>query len=184
MRTFFVILALAVMAFGIYGCEDEQDRRDAERTAERAAQEAERAVEQATREAERNLDRELERAEAELDRVREKLDETELSEEEIERIARDVEESVNNGLARLGQVLEDIGTRIQEDADVKVVDFREFRALLPSELMNMERIDWKGSNKSAFSMRFSKLEGHSHPGSGHDERIGRHGIRLHREGNR
>lgn len=61
-------------------------------------------------------------------------------------------------MARLGQVLEDIGTRIQEDADVKVVDFREFRALLPSELMNMERIDWKGSNKSAFSMRFSKLE--------------------------
>lgn len=154
MRTFFVILALAVMAFGIYGCEEEQDRRDVERTAERAAREAERAA----RDVERDVNRELDRAEAELERVREKLEETELSEKEIERIAQDVEESVSKGLARVGQVLEEIGTRIQEDADVKVVDFREFRSLLPSELMDMERVDWKGSNKSAFSMRFSKLE--------------------------
>ena len=165
MRTFFVILALAVMAFGIYGCEEEQDRRDAERTVERAGRDAERAAEQAAREAERasrdierNVNRELDRAEAELDRVREKLEETELSEEEIDRIARDVEESVSKGLARVGQVLEEIGTRIQEDADVNVVDFRDFRSLLPSELMDMERVDWEGSNKSAFSMRFSKLE--------------------------
>ena len=154
MRTFFVIFALAVMAFGIYGCEEEQDRRDAERTAERAARDAERAA----REVERDVNRELEKAEAELNRVREKLEDTELSEEELYRIAKDVEESVTNGLARVGKVLEEIGTRIQEDADVKVVDFREFRELLPSDLMGMERVDWKGSNKSAFSMRFSKLE--------------------------
>ncbi|MDA0874931.1 MAG: hypothetical protein O3C45_07690 [Bacteroidetes bacterium] len=165
MRTFFVILALAVMAFGIYGCEDEQDRRDAERAAERASREAERAsreVERSAREVERSVDRELERAEAELERVREKLEDRleskELTDEEIERIAQDVEESVTNGLARLGEVLDQIGTRIQEDADVQVVDFRDFRDLLPSDLMDMERVDWEGANKSALGMRFSKLE--------------------------
>ena len=152
MRTFFVILAVAVLAFGIYGCEEEQDhRRDADRVSEEVA-----------RDIERDLDRELDRAAKEIDRVRDRIDEhlddQELSDEEIERIKRDVEESVTTGLARVGKVLEEIGTRIQEDADVDVVDFREFRELLPSDLMDMERTDWEGANKSAFGMRFSKLE--------------------------
>lgn len=152
MRTFFVILALAVFAFGIYGCEEEQDRR----------RDADRVTEEVARDIERDLDRELERAEEEIDRVRdrieEQLDDEKLTKEEIERIKRDVEESVTTGLARVGKVLEEIGTRIQEDADVEVVDFREFRELLPSDLMGMDRIDWEGANKSAFGMRFSKLE--------------------------
>lgn len=151
MRTFFAILAVSVLFFGIYGCEDEQAQRDDTRVSE-----------EMTRDIERDLDRELERAEEEIARARERiereLEDSELTDEEIERIKKNVEESVSSGLSRVGQVLEEIGTRIQEDSDVSVVDFRDFRDVLPSELMDMERIDWNGANKSALGMRFSKLE--------------------------
>ncbi|MDE2996169.1 MAG: hypothetical protein OXT73_05455 [Bacteroidota bacterium] len=155
MRTFFVILALAVIAFGIYGCEDDQSRSEEYRVSEEFERDVERDVE-------RSVERELERAEEEIrraqERVERELEESELTDEEIQRIKKDVEESVSTGLARVGKVLEEIGTRIQEDADVEVIDFRDFRDLLPSELMDMERIDWNGSNKRALGMRFSKLE--------------------------
>jgi hypothetical protein len=155
MRTFFVILAIGVMLFGIYGCEDEQAQREEFVVSEEAARDVERDIE-------RSVDRELERAEEEIRRARERieseLEEAELSDEEVERLKKDVEESVSRGLARVGKALEDIGARIQEDSDVEVVDFREFREIFPSELMGMERIDWSGANKSALGMRFSKLE--------------------------
>ena len=151
MRTFFVILAVGVMFFGIYGCEDEQSRRDDSRVSDEVA-----------RDIERNLDRELERAEEEIDRVRDRIedrfDDEHLTDEELESIRKEVEESVSTGIARVGKVLEEIGTRIQEDSDVAVIDFRDFRDVLPAELMNMERVDWNGANKSALGMRFSKLE--------------------------
>ena len=155
MRTFFVILALGIMLFGIYGCENDQAQREDFVVTEEDAREIERDIE-------RSVDRELERAEEEIRRARERieneLDEVELSDEEVERLKKDVEESVSRGLARVGKVLEDIGTRIQEDSDVEVIDFREFREIFPSELMGMERMDWSGANKSALGMRFSKLE--------------------------
>jgi len=155
MRTLFVILAVGLMFFGIYGCEDDQARREEFVISEEAAREAERDIE-------RSVDRELERAEEEIRRARERieseLEEAELSEEEVERLKKDVEESVSKGLAKVGKVLEDIGARIQEDSDVEVIDFREFREVFPSELMGMERVDWSGANKSALGMRFSKLQ--------------------------
>jgi len=147
MRTFFVILAVGVLFFGMYGCEEEQNRREDSRV---------------TEEVSRDVERELERAEREIERARERIEreieDSDLSDEEVERIKRDVEESVTNGLSRVGQVLEEIGSRIQEDSDVEVIDFREFKDILPSELMNMDRVDWSGANKSALGMRFSKLE--------------------------
>lgn len=147
MRTFFVILAVGVMFFGMYGCEEEQNRREDSRV---------------TEEVSRDMERELERAEREIERARERIEreieDSDLSDEEVERIKRDVEESVSNGLSRVGQVLEEIGSRIQEDSDVEVIDFREFKDILPSDLMNMDRVDWSGANKSALGMRFSKLE--------------------------
>lgn len=147
MRAFLVFAVVALFVVGIIGCEEQVDRRDEDRRSERM---------------ERDLDRELDRAEAELHRVREnleeKLEDESLSKEEIDRIQREIEESVSTGLARVGRVLEDIGNKIQEDSDVEVVNFREFREMLPDELMGMDRTDWDGANKDALGMRFSKLE--------------------------
>jgi len=151
MRTFVVAAIVAFFLFGIYGCSETEDERQRDRVAEEVA-----------RDIERDLDRELERAEEELERVRDRIedefDKDHVTDEDIERIQRDVEESISTGLARVGKVLEEIGNKIQEDADVDVTDFREFRDVLPSELMDMQRVDWDGANKSALGMRFSKLE--------------------------
>ncbi len=151
MRTFFVMLAVGVLFFGIYGCEEEQQRREGGIVSEDVA-----------REIERDLDRELERAEQEIDRVRDRLEERfneeDLTDEQLESIRKEVEESVSTGIARVGRVLEEIGARIQEDAEVNVTDYRDFQELLPDELMDMDRRNWDGSNKSALGMRFSKLE--------------------------
>ena len=76
----------------------------------------------------------------------------------MERITREVEESVATGLSRVGRIVEEIGSRIREDANVEVIDFRAFQDLLPISLMEMERVDWSGENKTVLGMRFSKLE--------------------------
>ncbi len=162
MRAFLVLAVVALFVVGIIGCEEEVDRRDEDRRSERIE-----------RDLERDLDRELDKAEEELDRVRErledKLEEEDLRKEEIDRIQREIEESVLTGIARVGQVLEKIGNKIQEDSDVEVVDFREFREMLPDEIMGMDRVDWDGANKDALGMRFSILEANYEGSESHME---------------
>jgi len=148
-----VLAVLAIVAFfivGIIGCEDENSRRDADRVSEDVA-----------REIEDDLDRELERAEERIEDLRDKIEdrfEENMSEAELEELSREVEESVATGLAKVGKVIEDIGARIQEDADVTVVDYHEFYDLLPDDFEGMEQVDTDGDNKKAFGMRSSKLE--------------------------
>jgi hypothetical protein len=175
MRSFFAIVVIGILFFGIYGCADEPQPEPTpvvtDETAQEADQEANqdgtpedeqppeqrlkedigRIVEQGIRKAERQLGKTRERIER-------SIEDSTLTDEELERITREVEESVATGLSRVGRIVEEIGTRIREDANVEVIDFRAFQDLLPISLMDMERIDWSGENKTALGMRFSKLE--------------------------
>ncbi len=150
MRAFLVLAIIAFFVVGIIGCERENDQRNSDRVDEEVA-----------REIEEDLDRELERAEEHIEELRDRIEDRfddAISEEELEEIGREVEESVSTGLARVGRVLEDIGTKIQEDADVTVVDYREFYDLLPEEFEGMDLVDTEGANKDGLGMRLSKLE--------------------------
>jgi len=150
MRIFAVLAILGFFCVSVYSCTDENDRRDADTISEEMA-----------RDIGEDLEQELERAEDRIEDLRDRIEdrfEDDMSREELEEIGRDVKESVASGMARIGALLEEIGSRIQEDADVSVVDYREFRGLLADEIEGMERIGMKGANKGGFGMRVSKLE--------------------------
>ncbi len=150
MRIFAVLAIVGFFCVSVYSCADENDRRDADTISEDVAQDIGE-----------ELERELERAEDQIEDLRDRIEdrfEDDMSREELQEIGREVEETVASGMARVGELLEEIGSRIQEDADVTVVDYRDFRSLLADEIEGMERIGMKGANKGGFGMRVSKLE--------------------------
>jgi len=91
------------------------------------------------------------------ERLEDSLD-RELSEEELDKITREIEVNVETGMAKVGEALERIGARIKEDSKVTVVDYKEFKNLLPESVEGLELVHMSGANKSALGIRFSKLE--------------------------
>lgn len=173
MRSFFAIAFIGILFLGIYGCADEDQPTPVltEETMQEADQgakqdgtpEDEQPSEQRLKEdIGRIVEQGIKKAERELGKTRERIErsieDSTLTDQELERITREVEESVATGLSRVGRIVEEIGSRIREDANVEVIDFRAFQDLLPISLMDMERVDWSGENKTALGMRFSKLE--------------------------
>ncbi len=120
-----------------------------------------RIAEDRAKRIERDVDRELERAENEIGELRERLEEKldrDLSDEELDKISEEISTSVESGITSLGEALERIGSRLKEDSKVSVVDYRDFKELLPEEAAGFELVSVSGSNKSALGIRFSRLE--------------------------
>ena len=113
------------------------------------------------RDVEREIDHEVDRVEDRFEEVRERLEERldrHLTDEEIDRLTREIGATVENGLAKVGETLEKIGARLKEDSNVEVVDYRDFKELLPNTIQGLRLVDVSGSNKSGLGIRFSKIE--------------------------
>lgn len=147
------------------GSDSQETRRD--EFAE-SSEDFERELEDITRELERDLERnqrDIERAQRMLE---ERLERT-LNDEEMDKLRREIELSVQTGLAAVGETLEKIGARLKEDAKVEVVDYREFKELMPERVAGFRMINQNGTNKSALGIRFSKLEANYENGDNHME---------------
>ncbi|NBW94354.1 MAG: hypothetical protein EBR20_08375 [Bacteroidetes bacterium] len=148
MRILTTLFISGVLFVSLSGCDETREHIKDTRTVEK--------------EVERTIERGAERAEREIERVRKRIErrveEKKLTEEDVEDIRRDVKESLSTGLSRVGRLLDEIGTRIEENADVEVIDFAVLDDFLPSSLLGMDRVEWSKEEKSALGMRFSKLE--------------------------
>ncbi len=170
-RKFFALVCLLGLGAGMFfGCGDTStERRSSEernsgrdeivRSNEEAADDFERELEDITDDLERNIERNQEDLERIQEKIEDKLD-RHLNEEEIEKLRREIEHSVQTGLAAVGETLEKIGARLKEDSKVTVVDYREFKELVPQSVAGFEMDSQDGSNKSALGIRFSQLESH------------------------
>lgn len=119
-------------------------------------------AEERVRRIEKDVDRELERAEEEISELRDELEEKldrRLTDEELEKISQEIETTVESGLERIGGTIERIGGRLKEDSKVTVIDYRDFKELLPEEVEGFKLISVEGSNKNALGIRFSVIEG-------------------------
>ena len=146
LRNLCLTLAAGVFVFSTVGCESHSD---------------ERLTEEQARKIERDVNREVERAQDDIERAQERLErrlERHLTEEEIEDLKKNIEESVENGLEKVGETLERIGARLKEDSKVEVIDYRDFKELLPERVEGLRLVDVSGSNKSGLGIRFSKIE--------------------------
>jgi len=148
MRILITLFISGVLFVSLSGCNEAREPLEERRTVEE--------------EVERTIERGAERAEREVERVRKRIERTveekKLTEEDVEDIRRDVKEGLSTGLSRVGRLLDEIGTRIEENADVEVIDFAVLDDFLPSSLLGMDRVEWSKEEKSALGMRFSKLE--------------------------
>lgn len=118
-------------------------------------------AEERVRRIEKDVDRELERAEKEISELRDELEEKldrSLTDEELEKISEEIETTVESGLESIGATLERIGGRLKEDSKVTVIDYRDFKELLPEEVEGFKRTNVEGSNKNALGIRFSVIE--------------------------
>lgn len=74
-------------------------------------------------------------------------------------VQRDVEHAVETSVTKIGATLESIGQALQTDADVEVVDWRDFKAMIPGELGPFQRVAWEGENSGALGIRIAKIRG-------------------------
>ncbi|MEQ9103485.1 MAG: hypothetical protein RIE53_02175 [Rhodothermales bacterium] len=74
-------------------------------------------------------------------------------------IQRDVEQTVETSVSKIGAALEGIGQALQTDADVEVVDWRDFKDMIPGSLGAFDRVGWEGENTGALGIRISRIEG-------------------------
>ena len=141
-----LVSCLGLLLFTSVGCGEQSDERISEDRA---------------RKIERDIDQELEHAGDEIrdlgDRLEDKLDQH-LTEEELDKITQEIESTLESGIASIGESLERIGKRLKEDSKVTVVDYRDFKELLPDRMQEFKLTNIGGSNKSGFGMRLSKLE--------------------------
>jgi hypothetical protein len=145
-QVLFAGLVGTLMMFTSLGCESDS-------SSERFEKEAKRV--------EREVNRELERAADDLADAQKQLEkklDRHLSDEELEKLTEEIQNNVESGMAKVGEALERIGSRLKEDSKVEVVNYNEFKALLPKRVEGFDLVDLDGSNKSALGIRFSKLE--------------------------
>lgn len=133
-----VVCLIAVMTLNVTGCAEDSEKRRSKDLAEQ-------------------IEEDLNRAEERIDEIWERLDDS-MTEEELKDLGREIEESIESGLKRVGRLLGKIGDRIEEDASVVVIDYRDFKQLLPGDIEDMELVKIAGANKSALGIRYSKIE--------------------------
>jgi hypothetical protein len=78
---------------------------------------------------------------------------------EREQTRRDIQREVENSVSKIGEALEGVGQALQTDADVEVVDWRDFKEMIPGTLGEFNRTAWEGGNSGALGIRISRIEG-------------------------
>ncbi len=79
--------------------------------------------------------------------------------QEREQTRRDIQRDVETSVSKIGAALEGIGEALQTDADVEVVDWRDFKDMIPGSLGDFDRTGWEGENTGALGIRISRIEG-------------------------